>query len=194
LESLHPPPPTTILHIIREGFPPVLEVPISWCSEEHELICWEIPLFAIYTYYRHHCIKATVGAQCCKLLTIVRARSCNLNLIANHIQFEDNFEHLNVKHTVLCNTTVLNITEYTIQYTVSVGTLQHVFFKHWYKGHWFVLPILVQYLWFFLRTVGTVYVGKNQVQHLHALYLYIKGQSHEKVCEIIFLNDRLGSN
>jgi hypothetical protein len=28
-----------ILHIIREGFPLELRAPISWCSEEHELIC-----------------------------------------------------------------------------------------------------------------------------------------------------------
>jgi hypothetical protein len=29
-------------------FPPVMGAPISWCSEEHELNCWETPLSAIH--------------------------------------------------------------------------------------------------------------------------------------------------
>jgi hypothetical protein len=46
--------PTIILHIIREGFPPVLRAPIGWCSEYHELICREgralvHPLYCTYT-------------------------------------------------------------------------------------------------------------------------------------------------
>jgi hypothetical protein len=35
-----------ILHIVIEGFPPVLKASIGWCSEEHELIC-------TYMYHVH---------------------------------------------------------------------------------------------------------------------------------------------
>jgi hypothetical protein len=35
---------------------------------------------------------------------------------------------------------------------------------------------------------------KNHLRYANVLYIYLKGQSHENVCEIIALNDRLDPN